>query len=240
MRDALDGSMSSINRRINYLLLSSIAIAGCATADEQASPGDEAAAGDSVGASPDTGTSQGTGASTAGSAPIYGPTIVRNGSSTATAEPAGQSGPGVLLDGGMEAGAYAIATYGATPGSGDARLEATVAPTAGASFVLTLIGTGSSYAKRQLRLERLPGSSDLQAASADGTVACGVLEDRATQVALVFHAATQRFDVLLDGAPTQCTGLLTKVQAPIAGFEMMDASNEGYGGEVAFSQLAMR
>jgi hypothetical protein len=225
----LDGYMS----RIHCLLLSSIVVAGCATGDDQAAPGDEAAADDVVGAS------QETGASTAGSAPIYGPTITNNGTSTATALPAAQGGPGLTLEGGMESGAYAIATYGATPGSGDATLEATVTPTAGASFVYMLIGTGSSYAKRQLRLERLPGASELQAASADGTVACGTLEDRPTAVTLVFHAATQRFDVLLDGAPTQCTGLSTKIQAPVAGFQMMDASNEGYGGEVAFSDLAM-
>jgi hypothetical protein len=229
---------------INYLVLSSIVVAGCATADDQAAPGAEAAAAeaaadDVVGASPGTGTNQETGASTAGSAPIYGPTITKNGTSTATAVPAAQGGPGLRLDGGMESGAYAIATYGATPGSGDATLEATVTPTAGASFVYTLIGAGSSYAKRQLRLERLPGASELQAASANGTVACGTLDDKPTAVTLVFHAASQRFDVLLDGEATQCTGLSTKVQAPVAGFQMMDASNEGYGGEVEFSDLAM-
>jgi hypothetical protein len=170
---------------------------------------------------------------------LTGPTITKAGSSSATVLSTAQGGPGVAIAGGSDEGSYLLAMYGAPGAPPDAVAEATVAPAAGAAFVFMMIGTGSSYSKRQLRLERLPGSNELEAESASGTVACGVLDDRPTALTLQFHAAAQTFDVLLDGANTQCTNLPTLMQAPVAELELMDASNAGYGGRVEFSDLAV-
>ena len=48
-----------------------------------------------------------------------------------------------------------------------------------------------------------------------------------------------KFDVLIDGASSSCSGLSATVVPPMTGFSMMDAANEGYGGRVEFSDLAM-
>lgn len=116
-----------------------------------------------------------------------------------------------------------------------------MAPRGAAAFLYTLRGTGSGYSSRQLRLERAPGSDTLDASSTSGVVTCGnVASDAPTSVALVFHAASQTFDVQIGGAATPCTGLKTKMAAPVVGFRLMDASNEGYGGEVTFTDLAVQ
>jgi hypothetical protein len=175
---------------------------------------------------------------------VSGPTIQQGGSSSATPLPAslqgGPGGPGLAVNGGSELGAFVIASYSASTGSHDATAELTVTPTGGASFVYSLIGTGGSYAKRQLRLERTPGSSSLTAASTRGNITCGtVAAGKATTVTLVYRGASQTFDVLLDGSASACTNLPTRIQPPVVGFTLMDASNEGYGGQVQFSDLAV-
>jgi hypothetical protein len=94
---------------------------------------------------------------------------------------------------------------------------------------------------KQLRLQRVPGSPNLVAAAATGMVTCGAIApDTSTLVTLVVHAMPPRtFDVLLDGAATACTGLATGLEPPFVGFEIMDPSNEGYGGRVTFDGLSL-
>jgi hypothetical protein len=163
-----------------------------------------------------------------------------SGTSSATELSASQGGPGMVIHGGTELGSYYLAMYNATTPA-DATARFTVKPGTGAAFVYILRGTGSSYIKRQLRLERLPGSTTLQAAATTGVVACGsVASDKPTNVALVFHPASQTFDVLIGGAASACTALPTRMGAPVVGFSLMDASNEGYGGEVEFTALSLQ
>ena len=60
-----------------------------------------------------------------------------------------------------------------------------------------------------------------------------------TKLGLVFHAASGTFDVLIDGAASECTSLPTKLQPPVIGCNLMDASNEGWGGRVDFTDLTI-
>jgi hypothetical protein len=171
---------------------------------------------------------------------ISGPTITKAGTSAALIHASSSPGPGLEITGGPELGSYVIASYGATTASSDATAGFTVTPSSGAAFVYILLGSGSSYSTRQLRLQRTPGSSDLHAASSNGNVTCGtVASGTPTNLTVVYHAATGTFDVRIAGAASGCTNLPTKLQAPIAGFNLMDASNEGWGGRVAFTDLTV-
>jgi hypothetical protein len=121
-----------------------------------------------------------------------------------------------------------------------ATTEFTVNPAPGAAFEYHLIGTGSGYASRYLRLIHEPGSSTLQAASAAGVVTCGALPSgQPTTVTLAFDGSTKTFDVLIGGARTACTDLATKTAGPVNGFRLSDSAVQGYGGRVDFSDLVL-
>lgn len=170
---------------------------------------------------------------------LSGPAITRGGTSSAHAVDS-LRGSGLQIDGSTEIGSFAIATYGGTAGSAETTVEFAVTPAPGASFVYSLLGSGSRYSTRQLRVQRAPGSDQLRAASTTGEVACGAIASGTpTAVAIVFRPGAQTFDVRINGAATPCANLPSKLQAPAKGFSMMDASNEGYGGRVVFGDLAM-
>lgn len=165
------------------------------------------------------------------------PTIWKTGSSSATVL-GSLRGAGLRIDGGSDYGSYLLATYRVSSSQNIGEL--TVTPAAGASFVYVLVGSGRSYSTHQLRLERRPGSNELRAAAATGSVECGtVASDQATQVSLVLDAASQTFDVLIDGVTSACTDLSTRLEPPVIGFNLMDASNQGYGGRVEFTDLTV-
>lgn len=169
-----------------------------------------------------------------------GPVISKAGSSSARILASTAAGPGLEIDGSAELGSFAEAVYGATTGSSGATAGFTVTPISGASFVYILLGSGSRYSTQQLRIQRAPGSSALQAVAATGNATCGTISDGTpANVTVVFHAASETFDVLIGGAASGCTGLPTTLQPPVVGFGMMDASNEGWGGRVDFTGLSM-
>jgi hypothetical protein len=150
-------------------------------------------------------------------------------------------GVGLQIDGSTQLGAFLIATYDLEPGLTDATGSFTVTPAIDAAFVYTLRGSGTGYSGKQLRLQRRPGSDQLEAAASTGSVSCGVVaSDISTPVNLQFNAASHTFTVLINGAPSStCTSLPTKLEPPIVGFHLMDASNDGWGGEVEFRSLTL-
>ena len=169
-----------------------------------------------------------------------GPAIAGAGASSARILSPSPAGPGLEIVGDPALGSFVEAIYGATSGSSDTTAAVTVTPAAGASFVYLLLGSGSRYTTQQLRIQRTPGSSVLEAAAATGTAPCGAIADGTpTDLAVVFHAASGTFDVRIGGAASGCTGLPTRLQPPVVGFGMMDASNEGWGGRVDFTGLTM-
>src|SRR5882724_3058647 len=169
-----------------------------------------------------------------------GPAIAQGGNSSARILAPSSTGSGLEISGSPDLGSFLIASYGATTGSSGATARATVTPAPGATFVYTLLGSGTGYSGRQLRLQRTPGSSDLTAAASNGNVTCGMVASGApTKLSLVFHAAAGTFDVLIGGAASGCTGLPTKLQPPVIGFSLMDASNDGWGGRVDFTNLTI-
>jgi hypothetical protein len=171
---------------------------------------------------------------------LSGPTIYHAGTSSVTMINSLAGAPAMRIDGGAQLGSFAVASY-AYGASGATTAEFTVAPAAGASFAYGVVGNGATYAKRQLRLERIPGSTQLQVNAATGAALCGTLPSNTpTAVTVVIDPTPPAtFDVLMDGASTECTNLPTTLQLPLTGFNMMDASNEGYGGLVTFTGLTM-
>jgi hypothetical protein len=160
-----------------------------------------------------------------------GPAITQGGNSSARILVPSPAGPGVEINGSPDLGSFLIASYEATTGSSGATAGATVTPAPGAAFVYTLLGSGTGYSGRQLRLQRTPGSSDLTAAAATGNVACGTVASGApTKLGLVFHAASGTFDVLIGGAASECTSLPTKLLPPVI---------DGWGGRVDFTDLTL-
>jgi hypothetical protein len=170
---------------------------------------------------------------------ITGPTITHGGTSSAEVV-SSLAGSAMRIDGGKQLGSFAVATYryGA---SGATTAEFTVTPAAGASFAFGVVGNGATYARRQLRLERIPGSTQLRVNAATGLVQCGTLASSTPTAITVSIDPTPpaSFDILMNGAATACANLPTTLQMPLIGFNMMDASNEGYGGLVEFTGVTM-
>jgi hypothetical protein len=170
---------------------------------------------------------------------IPAPFLTTGGSSTATVTTS-LAGAGLQIDGGLEPASYAVASYNFETGAMRATAELTVNPAPGASFTYALRGTGGGYSSRFLRLQRVPGSDDLQAVSVDGAVTCGPLaSSRPTSVTLSFDGAARTFDELIAGEPSACTGLLTKVSGPVMGFRVTDETIAGYGGHVELTGLGL-
>lgn len=153
--------------------------------------------------------------------------------------PTSSAGGSVQITGDPSDGAFALVRYRVAVSSNRATAQFTVDPAPGASFIYSLNGSGSGYSTRNLRLGRVPGSNQLQATTATGQVVCGPIANAATSVTLVYDGDLRKFDVQIGGAPSACTGLPTRMKPPAVGFELMDASNAGYGGEVTFSQLTL-
>jgi len=170
---------------------------------------------------------------------LSAPTIMSTGSSSATTLNSAR-GSGLLVNGGTEAGAFALVRYRAGVAGPQTTAEFTVTPAAGAAFVFMLTGSGTRYSTKQLPIKREPDSTQLVAVSTNGYVECGdVASGAATHISLMFDATSKTFDVLLDGAATPCTDLRTTLQPPVVGFAIQDAANEGYGGKVEFDDLTV-
>jgi hypothetical protein len=229
MSTAKGADQEAIMTRLSILIPA--VISACATMDD---PGE----GDEATAPEDIAVEEAQAQSPAQS--LSSPTIVRAGSSTATviSSLSGSYG-GLEISGGPELGAFAVATYYPSATSGDVAAAFTVTPAPGSAFVYSLKGTGPGYSYTHLRLERRPGSTDLRAASTSGIVICGTVPSSTpTTIGIALATSARRFSVSINGAATACTNLGTKLAPPITGFEMMDASNAGYGGVVRFEGLA--
>jgi hypothetical protein len=130
--------------------------------------------------------------------------------------------------------------YSIETGAVTATVEFTVNPAPNAAFVFQLLGSGSSYSTRRLVLRRVPGSDALEALPTGGGVACGALASGVpTAVTLAFDGIARTFDVLIAGAPSACMDLPTMLKGPIKGFSLIDAGDEGYGGRIEFTNLAL-
>lgn len=169
---------------------------------------------------------------------MVGPTTGSTGSSTVTVIASDDGPAGVAIDGASDAASFATASYSIDPSANAMTADATITPASGAAFVFVVRGTHSGYSST-LRLQRGPGSTSLVTTTSIGTVACGDVSDRPTQVAVVLDPSGQRFDVLLDGAATQCSGLPTTMGAPLTSMGLMDASNDGWGGRVELGDPQM-
>ena len=212
--------LCALMNRLSWLVIScGLVFVGCAAAE---------AADDSVTANTDE------------QPTVANPYVTQAGSSTATVVSSLAGLPGMLIQGGTELGSFAIASYGGRGGATQTTYEFTVTRAAGSAFAYSFVGSGTKYATRALRMQLAPGSDQLLVAATSGVVACGAIAPgQPTAVAVVIDTGAKRFDVHIDGAATPCAGLSTNIVPPMTGFTMMDASNEGYGGRVEFTDLAM-
>lgn len=112
---------------------------------------------------------------------------------------------------------------------------------AGSSFQTELNGTGNSYFSRHLNLRLEPGSNTLVAlTSPSGLTDCAPLARGAwSTVTLRVHETVlpHTFDVLINGARTNCTGIETRQAAPFTGISVIDGLDTGQGGSVLFDDL---
>ena len=139
---------------------------------------------------------------------------------------------------GSPAGDYLIASRAFSSTATLITVNVDIKPNAGASFIWSLHGAGTSIGRRRIRLQRAPGSEVLVAQTVpSGSTNCGTLPSGVwSTVTLRLDAVARRFDVLIDGAPT-CTGVSAGLQPPFNSVKVMDAGNEGWGGTVRFDNI---
>ncbi|HSR96542.1 MAG TPA: hypothetical protein VLM79_05685 [Kofleriaceae bacterium] len=168
------------------------------------------------------------------------PTISCGGSTTMPASTSLTGGPGVHLNGGTDIVSGGSATYYATSNASTVTTELTVNPAPNAAFQYLLLGSGKSYATKQLRIQRVPGSDALQAIAGNAPIDCGALpSSQATPVTLSWDSSAGTFDVLIAGAPSACMNVATRMEGPVRGIRMIDQAFEGYGGQVDFTDLSL-
>ena len=168
------------------------------------------------------------------------PAISTGGSTTFSPTTSLAGGPALHMNGGTDGLSLGSATYYATSSANTVTTELTVNPAPNAAFQYLLLGSGKSYATKQLRLQRVPGSDALQALAGNTAVDCGALPSgQATPVTLSWDESAATFDVLIDGAPSACMGVATRMQGPVRGFRMIDQAFDGYGGQIDFTDLAL-
>ena len=147
------------------------------------------------------------------------------------------------LQGSTTNGDFLIASRSFSVAATEIQETYAINPSVGSSFVTAFNGAGSSLGARRVRLQREPGTTTLAAQTVpSGTTNCGTLPSGVwSTVTLRVHAtaATHTFDVLVNGAATSCTGVSTGLSSPFTGLNVMDASNDGWGGSVLFDDFVV-
>jgi hypothetical protein len=143
------------------------------------------------------------------------------------------------LQGSSAEGHFLIASRALSSSSRDINTQVDIKPSSGASFIWILNGAGSSIGRRRIRLQQAPGTTTLVASTVpSGNTNCGTLRSGAwSRVTLIVHSVPRTFDVLINGAPTACTGVAADIQPPFNSVSVMDASNAGWGGNVLFDNI---
>ncbi len=143
------------------------------------------------------------------------------------------------LQGSTAEGSFLIASRALSSSSPDITTQVDIKSAPGASFIWILNGAGSSIGRRRIRLQQTPGSTTLVANTVpSGDTSCATLPSGVwSRVTLIVHTVPRTFDVLINGAPTSCTGTATGLQPPFNSVSVMDASNTGWGGKVVFDNI---
>jgi hypothetical protein len=171
---------------------------------------------------------------------VSAPAISCGGSTTMTASSSLTGAPALHMNGGTDIVSLGSATYYGASSASTVTTEVTVNPAPNAAFQYLLLGSGKSYATKQLRLQRVPGSDALQALAGNTAIDCGALPSgQATPVTLSWDQSAATFDVLIDGAPSACMDVPTRLEGPVRGVRMIDQGFVGYGGQVDFTDLAL-
>jgi len=173
-------------------------------------------------------------------AAMAAPDITTTGSTTFTVMTSLAGGPGLLMNGGTDLASWGTATWFVGSSAATVTAELTVNPAPNASFQYYLLGSGNSYATSKLRIQRVFGSDALQALATTGTFDCGALpSNQPTPVTLSFDRAAATFDVLIDGAPSACMDLPTRLQGPIKASRVTDAGYLDQGGRIEFTDVSL-
>lgn len=167
--------------------------------------------------------------------------ISSGGASTAVVVDTPDHGRVLNLRGSTTIPDFLVATRPFSSAATEVQFSYAVNPSTGSSFQTELNGTGNSYFSRHLRLELPPGSTTLRSlTSPSGFTDCGTLAYNAwSTVTLRVHetVAPHTFDVLINGARTNCTGIETRQSAPFTGINVTDGLDTGQGGSVLFDNF---
>ncbi len=166
-------------------------------------------------------------------------TISSSGTSNVSIVNITDHGHVLQLQGSSTEGHLLIASLPFSSSSTDITVQVDLKPNAGASFIWSLHGAGTSIGRRRIRLQLAPGSTTLAAHTMpSGTTNCGTLSSGVwSRVTLIVHTGPRTFDVLINGAGTSCTGIAADIQPPFKRVSVMDASNTSWGGTVLFDNI---
>jgi hypothetical protein len=143
------------------------------------------------------------------------------------------------LRGGRQEGIYSSSSLPLSSQATQITTEVDIKPGAGAGFLWTLHGAGTSIGRRRIRLQRAPNQTTLIAQTApSGSTDCGTLADGVwSHVTLTVRSTFPRsFDVAINGTPT-CTDVSSGLAPTFNAVSVMDASNQDWGGDVLFDNI---
>jgi len=168
-------------------------------------------------------------------------TITSAGSGSVSVVNTSDHGHILQLRGSTTEGDFLIASRRFSSSSSDITTQVDIKPSSGSAFLWILNGAGSSIGKRRIRLQQAPGTTTLVASTApSGNTNCGTIPSGVwSHITLRVHSAQAKFDVLINGKATACTGISAGIQPPFNSVSVMDASNAGWGGTVLFDNIVV-
>jgi hypothetical protein len=168
-------------------------------------------------------------------------TVTSGGASTVVVVDTPNHGRVLDLRGSKTVPEFLTATRPFSTAATEAQYSFAVNPSAGSTFQTELNGVGNSYFSRHLQLRLDPGSNTLTAlTSPTGLTGCGPLARGVwSTVTLRVHETVlpHTFDVLINGASTSCTGIVTRQAAPFTGISVLDGLGTDEGGSVLFDDF---
>lgn len=161
--------------------------------------------------------------------------------STATVVGTSDHGRALKLHGSRTSGQFLLAELPVTTSAPQVSVSFQVKPGSGTAFVFFLNAVRRGYRSPRISLQHSPDSNELVRISSYPQVSCGSLPPNSwSEVRIDIHGdiSPATYDVRVNGVlKPECTNQGTTLRPPLRSLQLMDASNDGWGGDVFFDDF---
>lgn len=154
-----------------------------------------------------------------------------------------EHGKVLRMSGSRTSGQFLIAELPFSAAGPRAEVSFQVAPDQNSNFVFFLNAVRVGYRSSRISLQLSPGSNELVRVSSYPQVSCGTLRPgtwSSVQISIRSDVSPSTYDVRINGVlKPECASQTTPLRLPLRSLQLMDASNDGWGGDVLFDDFAV-